>query len=47
MCGLGIAILALVPFNYFTGRHARLQFELESAATNLEVMVSATKKRSE
>lgn len=47
MCGLGIAILCLIPFNYFTGRHAKLQFELESAATNLEVMVSAAKKRSE
>ncbi len=44
MCGLGIAIVSLVPFNYFTGRHAKLQFELESAATNLEVMVSAAKK---
>jgi len=47
MCGLGIAILCLIPFNYFTGRHAKLQFELESAATNLEVMVNAVKKRGE
>ena len=47
MCGLGIAIVSLVPFNYFTGRHAQLQFELESAATNLEVMVCAAKKRGE
>jgi hypothetical protein len=35
-CGLGIAILSLVPFNYFTGRVARLQFELEAAATNVD-----------
>ena len=45
MCGLGIAILALIPFNYFTQRTSQLQFELESAATNLEVMVAAAKQR--
>jgi biopolymer transport protein ExbB len=38
-CGLGIAILSLVPFNYFNARVARLQFELEAAATNVEMMV--------
>ncbi len=42
-CGLGIAILCLIPFNYFTGRLTRLQFELETAATNLEVMLQAKK----
>jgi biopolymer transport protein ExbB len=45
MCGLGIAILALVPFNYFTRKVAQLQFELESAATNVEVMVTAAKQK--
>jgi biopolymer transport protein ExbB len=45
MCGLGIAILALVPFNYFTRKLAQLHFELESAATNVEVMVAAAKQR--
>lgn len=44
-CGLGIAILALIPFNYFTGRAARLQFELETAATNIEIMVNAGKQK--
>lgn len=44
-CGLGIAILALVPFNYFTRKHAHLQFELETAATNIVVMVNAAKRR--
>ena len=39
-CGLSIAIISLIPFNYFTGRLARLQFELEAAATNVEVMVA-------
>jgi biopolymer transport protein ExbB len=45
MCGLAIAILALVPFNYFTRKLAQLQFELESAATNVEVMVLAAKTK--
>ena len=42
-CGLGIAIFSLVPFNYFTSRVARLQFELEAAATNVELMVHRPK----
>jgi len=45
MCGLAIAIFALIPFNFFTRRVARLHFELESAATNVEVMVAAAKQR--
>jgi biopolymer transport protein ExbB len=43
MCGLAIAIIALIPFNYFSGKLSRLQFELETAATNVEVMVNAAK----
>jgi biopolymer transport protein ExbB len=42
-CGLGVAIVALVPFNFFNGKIARLQFELETAATNVEVMVNSGK----
>jgi biopolymer transport protein ExbB len=42
-CGLGIAIFSLIPFNYFSARLTRLQFELEAAATNVEVMVKAIK----
>lgn len=45
MCGLGIAIFALVPFNFFTRKVAQLHFELESAATNVEVMVNAARQR--
>ncbi|HEX4643976.1 MAG TPA: MotA/TolQ/ExbB proton channel family protein, partial [Verrucomicrobiae bacterium] len=44
-CGLGIAIFSLIPFNYFTGKVTRLQFEMETAATNVEVMVNAAKSR--
>jgi biopolymer transport protein ExbB len=40
-CGLGIAIFSLIPFNLFTSKVTRLQFELETAATNVEVMVNA------
>jgi biopolymer transport protein ExbB len=45
MCGLAIAIFALIPFNYFTRKTAHLQFELESAATNVEIMVHGAKQR--
>jgi len=45
MCGLAIAIVSLVPFNFFTSKTARLQFELETAATNVEVMVNAARQR--
>lgn len=44
-CGLGIAIISLIPYNYFTGKTSRLQFELETAATNIEVMVNAAKQK--
>lgn len=42
-CGLGIAIFSLIPYNYFSGKVAQLQFELETAATNVEVMVGSAK----
>jgi biopolymer transport protein ExbB len=45
--GLGIAIFALVPFNYFTSRVSNLEFELQTAATNLEVMLEGHNKSRE
>jgi biopolymer transport protein ExbB len=42
-CGLGIAIISLVPLNYFSGKLARLQFELETAASNVEVLANGGK----
>ncbi len=45
MCGLAIAIFALIPFNYFSRKVSQLEFELESAATNVEVMVNAAKQK--
>jgi len=40
-CGLGIAIFSLIPFNFFNSRVSNLEFELQTAATNLEVMLGA------
>ena len=39
--GLGIAIFTLIPLNFFHARLARLQFDLEAAATNVEVLTSS------
>ena len=43
-CGLGIAIFSLIPFNFFTSRVSNLEFELQTGATNLEVMLEANAK---
>ncbi|HEU6449480.1 MAG TPA: MotA/TolQ/ExbB proton channel family protein [Verrucomicrobiae bacterium] len=40
-CGLAIAIFSLIPFNYFSAKVAQLQFDLETAATNVEVLVGS------
>ncbi len=40
-CGLLIAIVSLVPLNFFSGKLARLQFELETAASNVEVLANS------
>ena len=42
-CGLLIAIVSLVPLNCFSGKLARLQFELETVASNVEVLANAGK----
>jgi biopolymer transport protein ExbB len=44
-CGLGIAIFSLIPFNYFMARVTRLQFELETAASNVELMAQSFKTK--
>jgi len=36
--GLGIAIVTLIPMNYFHGRLASLQFDLEAAANNILIL---------
>lgn len=39
--GLGIAIITLVPFNWFQAKVATLQHEIETAANNVEVLTAA------
>ena len=43
--GLGIAMVTLIPFNYYSTKVQFLSFELENAATNLEVMMKAHGER--
>lgn len=38
-CGLSIAVVALIALNYFSARVANLQFELQNAATNTELLL--------
>lgn len=38
--GLGIAIVTLIPMNWFHSRLARLQFELEAAANNVLILAA-------
>lgn len=40
--GLGVAIFTLIPYNYFSGLVAKLTFELQTAATNVEVLLKAS-----
>ena len=42
--GLGIAIVTLIPYNWFHAKVASLQHDIETAANNLEVMVAAATK---
>jgi biopolymer transport protein ExbB len=44
-CGLAIAMFCLIPFNYFQRRIERLRFELETQATNVEVMLEKVKTK--
>jgi biopolymer transport protein ExbB len=48
-CGLGIAMTTLIPFNYYSTKVQFLAFELQTAATNLDVMTKALaeKKKTE
>jgi biopolymer transport protein ExbB len=44
-CGLGIAIFALIFFNFFNARVAQLQFELEATCNNVILMLSSLQNR--
>ncbi len=39
-CGLTVAVIALIALNYFASKIANFQFELQTAATNAEVLVN-------
>jgi biopolymer transport protein ExbB len=39
--GLGIAIVALIPFNYLNGRLEEARHEIEDAATHLELLLTS------
>ena len=45
-CGLCIAIVSLIPLNYFGGKVAELQYDLETTASNVEVLLNRLKRRS-
>ena len=38
--GLGIAITALIPFNYLNARLEEARLEIQDAATHLELLIS-------
>jgi len=45
-CGLAIAIIALVPFNYLNARLEEARHEIEQAATHLELLLLKLEKKS-
>jgi len=38
-CGLGIAIIALIPFNYLNARLEEARHEIEDTVTHLELLL--------
>ena len=44
-CGLGIAILTLIFFNFFNSKLAKLQFELQSTSHNLILMLNSIRAK--
>ena len=40
MCGLAIAIMGLLPFNYLNAREAEARHEIEDASNSLEIIIN-------
>ncbi len=45
--GLGIAITSLLPFNYLNTKIEKVSLEIDSASTQLEILLQKSKKRNE
>lgn len=45
-CGLGIAIIALIPFNYLNARLEEARHEIEDASNHLELILMKPRERS-
>jgi len=45
--GLGIAITSLLPFNYLNTKIEKVSLEIDSASTQLEILLKKSKKRNE
>ncbi len=43
-CGLTIAVVSLIFLNYFAAKVSKLQFEIQTACTNVEVLFSSLSK---
>jgi biopolymer transport protein ExbB len=43
-CGLSIAVVSLIFLNYFAAKVSKLQFEIQTACTNVEVLISSLSK---
>jgi biopolymer transport protein ExbB len=46
MCGLGIAILGLLPFNYLNARLEQARHEIEDASNSLEIIIKKSESSS-
>ena len=40
MCGLAIAIMGLLPFNYLNARQEEARHEIEDASNSLEIIIN-------
>jgi len=45
--GLGIAITSLLPFNYLNTKIEKVSLEIDSASTQLEILLQKSKKRND